>query len=196
MSATSVLDRLASSLAQRESTLAERDPPFREAAVALVLRPHGDDAALLLLRRATRETDPWSGQIGLPGGRAEPSDASLLETAMRETREETALDLGSARLLGVLDELRPRIPTLPPIIVRPYVMAVTSPPPLVASEEVDEMFWAPLGALFHPERRRHAVVEVRGVPRTVEAIDFEGRIVWGMTERILQGLSGVLGESP
>ena len=191
-----VLERIAAALRVRGAVLAQRDPPFREAAVALVLQPVGDDAALLLLRRAEHSGDPWSGQIGLPGGRVEPSDATLFETAVRETREETALDLAPARLLGQLDELRPRISSLPPIIVRPFVVAVTRVPTLVPSAEVAELFWAPLSALFDPASARQAVVEVRGVPRTVEAIDYEGRIIWGMTERILRTLSGVLGGAP
>jgi 8-oxo-dGTP pyrophosphatase MutT (NUDIX family) len=192
----SLLERIAAALSVRGAALAERDPPFREAAVALVLQPAGDDASLLLIRRAEHFRDPWSGQIGLPGGRAEPADATLFETAIRETREETALDLASAQLLGQLDELRPRTPALPPIIVRPFVVSVTRVPPLVPSAEVAELFWAPLSALFDPASARQAVVEVRGVPRTVQAIDYEGRIIWGMTERILRTLSGVLSAAP
>jgi hypothetical protein len=96
----------------------------------------------------------------------------------------------------VLDELRPRIPTLPPVIVRPYVMTVTESPALVPSAEVAELFWAPLEALFDPLRARRAIVDIRGTPRTVEAIDFEGRVIWGMTERIIQSLRGVLWRAP
>lgn len=124
----------------------------------------------------------------------EPGDATLLETAIRETQEETALDLSSARLLGTLDEVRPRTPSLPPIIVRPFVFTLThrAVPPLAASAEVAELFWAPLGALLDPASAGRATVNVRGGQRTVDAIEFEGRIVWGMTERILRTLEGVL----
>jgi 8-oxo-dGTP pyrophosphatase MutT (NUDIX family) len=102
--------RLDRALAGRTPLLAERDEPFKEAAVALVLRPHPDgDAELLFIRRATRAGDPWSGQIGLPGGRYEPADDLLETTALRETLEEVGLDLrAGGRVLGALDELRPR----------------------------------------------------------------------------------------
>jgi 8-oxo-dGTP pyrophosphatase MutT (NUDIX family) len=188
----SVIDRLAAALRTREATLAERDPPFQEAAVAMVLLPRDDDAHLLLLRRAHYAGDPWSGQIGLPGGRSEPGDASLLHTAIREAREETALDLSDARVLGVLDELRPQTPVLPPVIVRPYVLTIRHLPTLVPSEEVDALFWAPLRTLFDPANARDAEVRPRGSPMMVRAIDFEGRIIWGMTERIIRCLQGVL----
>ena len=160
--------------------------------MALVLTPHGEDANLLLLRRATHAPDPWSGQVGLPGGHIEAHDMSLLHTAIRETREETAVDLWGATLLGALDELRPRTAVLPPIIVRPYVMVVAERPPLVPSIEVAELFWAPLGTLFNPTNMLHTEVEVRGMRMAVDAIDFEGRIIWGLTERILRSLQRVL----
>lgn len=188
----SPLDRIAALLATYEPRLAERDPPFRDAAVALVLTPRGAGVDLLLLRRATHAGDPWSGQMGLPGGRAEPSDASLMDTAKRETHEETALDLSDARFLGTLDELRPRTKVLPPFIVRPFVFAVTKTPTLTPSEEVAELFWAPLDTLFDPSRSVRTEVEARGARLTVDAIDFEGRIIWGMTERILRSLQSVI----
>jgi 8-oxo-dGTP pyrophosphatase MutT (NUDIX family) len=194
LNASSIIDTLAGVLAARDAALAERDPPFREAAVAIVLHARESGPHVLMLRRATHDGDPWSGQIGLPGGRMEPGDASLLETAIRETREETALDLLASRLLGALDEVRPRTPALPPIIVRPFVFTLGehSVPPLAASPEVAELFWAPLEALLDPAAAGHATVRIRGDDRTVDAIEFEGRIVWGMTERILRSLEGVL----
>lgn len=189
---TPVIERLARALARHEPLRAERDPPYREAAVALVLAPRGIDADLLLMRRATHAGDPWSGQISLPGGRAEPGDASLLETAVRETREETTVDLAGVQPLGVLDELRPRTPSLPPFIVRPFVLAVQAVPSVAPSDEVAELFWAPLERLFDPGRSVRADVQTRGRILSVEAIDYDGRIIWGMTERILRTLEGVL----
>lgn len=160
-----------------------------------MLSPRGDDVDLLLLRRATHATDPWSGHVGLPGGRAEPGDASLLETARRETREETALDLANVPLIGTLDELRPRSPVLPPVIVRPFVFIVTERPALTPSEEVAELFWAPLVTLFDPARTVRTEVDARGSMRTVDAIECDGRIIWGMTERILRSFESVLGST-
>jgi 8-oxo-dGTP pyrophosphatase MutT (NUDIX family) len=191
LNAPNRIDRLADALARRTAAIAERDPPFREAAVAFVLAPFEDDAQVLLMRRATHEPDPWSGQVSLPGGRSELTDTSLLETAIRETQEESALDLTGARLLGTLDELRPRLPVLPPIIVRPYVFALASLPALVPSVEVAEFFWMPLRRLFDPARTCRTEVTARTGRLTVDAIDCDGRIVWGMTERILRSMEPV-----
>jgi len=180
--------RIARALQGRVPALAERDEPFKEAAVALVLRHNAavDDLDLLLIRRAQRAGDPWSGQIGLPGGRFEPNDSSLEETAVRETIEEIGLDVRQhGVILGALDELRPRTPVLPPIIVRPYVCVVRDVPTLVPSDEVSEYRWVRVGELFHPDARVNTTVRVRDYSMRVDAFQLGDFTVWGMTERIL-----------
>jgi 8-oxo-dGTP pyrophosphatase MutT (NUDIX family) len=179
--------RIERALAGRTPQLAERDEPFKEAAVALVVRPVAeDDAELLFIRRATREGVPWSGQIGLPGGRFDRTDESLQATALRETMEEVGLDLGAhGQLLGSLDELRPRTPVLPPIIVRPYVAAIAHAPALVLSDEVAEVRWVRLSALFVPEAKVRTTVQVRDFRMQVDAYQQGDFTIWGMTERIL-----------
>lgn len=178
--------RLQRALAARPAALAERDEPFKEAAVALVLRPAADDLELLLMRRAAREGDPWSGQIGLPGGRWDATDESLEHTALRETFEEVGIDLRTqGAVLGQLDELRPRTPVLPPIIVRPFVCALHVEPRIVPNHEVAELRWVRLGDLFHPETRVRTSVRVRDIQMKVDAYQLGDFTVWGMTERIL-----------
>jgi len=165
----------------------ETAPEARPAAVALILlegRPsHGLEA--LFIRRAERSDDPWSGQVALPGGRYDPADVDLLVTAIRETREETGVDLSVAERLGVLDDLYPRTPTLPPVVVRPFVFALPSRPALVPGAEVQRAFWLPLARLSRPDARRDLTLAVRGVERTFPAYVIEGEVIWGMTERIL-----------
>ena len=179
--------RLERALAGRAPRMAERDEPFKEAAVALVVRPVADDdAELLFIRRAQRAGDPWSGQIGLPGGRFDRTDDSLETTALRETMEEVGLDLrAEGRLLGMLDELRPRTPVLPPIIVRPYVAVVEREPALVLSDEVAEARWVRVGELFAPATKVETTVRVRDLPMRVSAYQHGDFTIWGMTERIL-----------
>ncbi len=188
------IERVSRALAGHVAREAERDEPFREAAVALVFRPVGAlDAELLLIRRATRAGDPWSGQIGLPGGNRSRGDVTLDDTAVRETCEELGFDLREhARSLGVLDELRPRIATLPPVIVRPYAWLLEGEPAFVMSDEVAAYRWIPLGTLFAPATRVRTTVAARNVRLEVEALEVGDFTIWGMTERILASLHAII----
>ncbi|MHB8839772.1 MAG: NUDIX hydrolase [Gemmatimonadaceae bacterium] len=183
----STLARIASALSAKSPTAAPRDEPFHEAAVALVLHPGDGGLETLFIKRATREGDPWSGQIALPGGRRNDDEASLMLTAIRETHEEIGVDLATeGTLLGELDELRPRSPLLPPVIVRPYVFAVTRRPPLVLSHEVAEAFWVPLCEVYDPGRRQEVIVELPEIRIRRPAIGVGEHVIWGMTEHILR----------
>ena len=164
-------------------------PGAQPAAVSLVLVEGSQGVELLLIRRAERAGDPWSGQVALPGGRQDPADSDLLATAIREAREETGVDLRSAERLGVLDDLAPVTPTLPRVLVRPFVFALLPPrPDLVTDEEVQRAFWVPLARLAQPGTRRDVTRVVRGVERTFPAYVVDNEVIWGMTERILTPL--------
>ncbi len=188
------IERLTRALAGHDPREAERDEPFKEAAVALVLRPVGEaDAELLLIRRATRDGDPWSGQVGLPGGNRSQGDVTLEDTAIRVTSEELGVDLRThGTRLGVLDELRPRIVTLPPIIVRPFAWLLAGSPDPVMSDELAEYGWVSLAALFAPATRVRTSVEARNVRMEVEALRAGDFTIWGMTERILASLQAII----
>ena len=163
----------------------EAAPGASPAAVALILLEGPRGLETLLIRRAERADDPWSGQVALPGGRYDPADADLLVTAIRETREETGVDLSAAERLGVLDDLYPRTPTLPAVVVRPFVFALASRPTLVPGVEAARVFWLPLDRLSQRGVRRDFTLPVRGVERTFPAYVIDEIVIWGMTERIL-----------
>lgn len=160
------------------------EPGTIQAAVALVLTPGEKHLDLLLIKRAERSGDPWSGQMALPGGRRDATDRDLFETATRETIEETGIRLTSDLLLGELDDLHPRTRVLPPIVVRPFVFGLTAAPSIRASDEVALHVWVPLTAF--PNAHREVEVNVRGVRRRELSYVVGEQVVWGMTQRILK----------
>jgi len=181
---------LQGALQKRRAVEAPEEPGVRKAAVALIFRA-GEDGSpeLLFIKRAEYQGDPWSGQIAFPGGREESGDTSLQETATRETREETGLDLArEGTVIGVLDDLRPRHIRLPAIVVRPYVAVVDRTEPLELSSEVALAFWIPFGALAHAESWREDTVVARGAQINARVFKHQDHIIWGMTERILAQL--------
>jgi 8-oxo-dGTP pyrophosphatase MutT (NUDIX family) len=197
---TTELDRIAAhpeiaplvrAMAARPSARVDPEDAARRAAVALLVRLDESrdtpSAQLLLIKRATFEGDPWSGHVALPGGRREPGDPSLERTVSRETWEETAIDLErDGRLLGCLDDLEPRTPVLPPIIITPFVGLVRSDVDIVASPEVAEWFWVDITALRDPQISREVVLELSTGPRTVMSFQHGAHTIWGLTERILR----------
>jgi 8-oxo-dGTP pyrophosphatase MutT (NUDIX family) len=180
-----------------EAALASR-PPLRadpgtaaaRASVARLLRPAPPDPELLLIRRAEREGDPWSGHMALPGGRASPADAGPEATAAREAWEEVGIDpLRQGRLLGALDEVAPRSSRGSfGIVVSPFVFAVDADAAVTPNHEVQDALWIRVGELLHPDAVTEYLHELAdGATLPFPAFDARGYVVWGMTHRILTG---------
>ena len=170
------------------------DRPFRpapartdrpEAAVAILLRPR-DQIELLLIRRAERDGDPWSGHIALPGGRRSPTDIDLSATAFRETHEETGIHVASSgAVLGRLDDLvTPG--RLPPVVISPFVAAVpadtrVSPDPA----EVVDAAWIPLSTFRDPAAASELRIQRGGETLTFPTIVHDDYVIWGLTHHIV-----------
>ena len=147
----------------------------------------------LFVIRATWEGDPWSGHVALPGGRAEPSDVDLIDTARRETREETAIRLGRDSFLGRLNEIHPRSTHLPSIGVTPFVAWLPVRPPITANHEVAGHIWVPVRDLAAPERRS-TLTRTEPTQRVFPAIEYEGEVIWGLTHAVIENfLARVVG---
>jgi 8-oxo-dGTP pyrophosphatase MutT (NUDIX family) len=181
------LDEIRRALAARAPELAS-DPSSQRAAVAICLRERRG-AEVLLIERARREGDPWSGHMAFPGGRVDAGDRSPRRAAERETFEEVGLRLLGAERLGRLDDLRGHHAAGDPaLVISAFVYRVPDPPPLVLSEEVEQAFWFPLAELLDPERH----VEYRFGPGSewrypgILVGDPERHVVWGLTYRFLE----------
>jgi 8-oxo-dGTP pyrophosphatase MutT (NUDIX family) len=166
------------------------DDGRRRAGVAVVL--HDDDhdgPRVLMMKRAERVGDPWSGHISLPGGGYQAVDGDLRATAIRETSEELGIDLAPLRFVGPLPSLAPLsagpmgVEVTPFVFVTPHLLAATPGPEAVAA------FWLPLelaasGAL-------DAEYTYPGTDRKFPSWAFEGYTIWGMTWRIIADLLAV-----
>lgn len=165
------------------------------AAVAAILRRGSRGAEVLLIRRAERAGNPWSGHMAFPGGRRDAGNRDLLATAVRETREEVGLDLdANGALLGRLANLdaiakaRRR-----GLTITPFVFALTREVPLTFdAAEVAEALWAPLAPLARGEGAGIVPYALEGRTLELPCWHVEGHVVWGLTHRMLQSLFEVL----
>ncbi len=190
------LRRLADRLAGQGDHAHESSPSVdhTEAAVTLVLRA-SDDLEVLLIKRAQSERDPWSGHIALPGGRRDAGDADLTRTAIRETSEETGVELEeSGWSLGRLARVEPSHPRLPPITITPYVFGVPERiQASVNSKEVDQVLWLPLAVLLDPDTLGTTTIQLPEGAADFPCYTVGNHSVWGLTFRILSEFSGLAG---
>jgi 8-oxo-dGTP pyrophosphatase MutT (NUDIX family) len=192
-------DRVAELLASAPEN-PDLDPEMAQAAVAIAIdwswKGNGSEVspAVLLMQRAAHPKDPWSGQVSLPGGRAEEHDRDLRATAIREAHEELEIDLkGSARHLGTLPARRAMAHGgYVDLWITPHVFEVQKPLLPIPGVEASESFWLPLsparnGELDHsfPYRRQNKEAEGELI---LPGWRFEERVIWGLTYRMLSAL--------
>jgi len=178
---------------RRRPSWGEADASARPAAVLVLLFPdeHGE-ARLVLTERADRGGH-HSGEVSFPGGRAEPGDADLVATALREAAEEVGLDPVAAgvRVLGMLSMQWVPVSNF---TVTPVVAVAERRPVLVPQpSEVAAILEAPVAAFLPDGELVWVEREIRGWVLRYAAYPVESLGVWGMTARVLGGLGAWLG---
>lgn len=166
--------------------------PGRPAGVLVLLFPDGDGAARVVLTERASRDGHHSGEVSFPGGKAEPGDADIAATALREAAEEIALDAVAAevRVLGRLERFW--IP-VSDFDVSPVVAVAARRPALTASPAEVARIVEPRMERFLPDAPI-VIVErtIRDWPLRYGAYEVDGLSVWGATARILSQLGAVL----
>lgn len=164
----------------------------RPAAVLVLLYPDArGDARVVLTERVTRDGH-HSGEVSFPGGRAEPGDADLVATALREAAEEVGLDAAAAgvRVVGQLERFWIPVSNYE---VTPVVATAERRPRLEAAPDEVASILEPRVATFLPEAPIETVEQtVRGWDLRFGAYRVEGLVVWGATARVLNQLGAIL----
>jgi 8-oxo-dGTP pyrophosphatase MutT (NUDIX family) len=176
---------LRTALSARPRTVIRDAPVFNvpptPAAVLVPLFERAKEPYLVFIRRSENVRE-HKGQISFPGGSRDPRDVTLLETALRETREELGIDPATIQILGVLDDYL----TVTNFQITPFVGVL--PPDCTYhphSDEVAEVLEIPLRLLADPARLRSEPWEWEGGTREVFYLDAGSCVIWGATARIV-----------
>jgi 8-oxo-dGTP pyrophosphatase MutT (NUDIX family) len=177
-------------LAHIERILAGQEPVLISddrlvpAAVALLLREDASGLQVLFIERSAHDNDPWSGNVGFPGGKTEKNE-SPRNAAERETLEEIGLDLRAARYLGRLSDIAG---AHLPVCISCFVYSTGPVGPFRLSEEVRDAFWVSLEDLLDPARRGDVPVRFGGrtLIRPAIRLPQPGKpVLWGITYRLV-----------
>jgi 8-oxo-dGTP pyrophosphatase MutT (NUDIX family) len=165
----------------------------RAAAVLVLIFPGDDGEARVVLTERVDRGGHHSGEVSFPGGATEPSDAGVAATALREAREEVALDADAAgvRVVGLLEAFW--IP-VSDFRVTPVLAVAERRPVLVASpSEVARILEPPLAAFLPGADIEIVERTIRDWPLRYGAYSIDGLRVWGATARVLGQLGAILG---
>jgi 8-oxo-dGTP pyrophosphatase MutT (NUDIX family) len=167
----------------------------KRSAVTIVLHSIDDELSVLMIERATREGDPWSGHMAFPGGRVDPTDAHSYDAALRECEEEvdlTVLDHGE--LIGRLSELPThwRKDVRDKMYVTPFVFGLNSLPELTPNYEVADTVWIPLNYLADQTNRQTFTWSNDEVSFDLPCYYYQGKKVWGLSLAMLDELMSAI----
>ena len=170
--------------------------PSKRAAVVIGMRDGFSGPEILMIQRAVRQGDPWSGHMGFPGGRKDASDASDEACAKRETLEEIGLDIdGHGRCVCQLSDVNTGWRAdRPEMLVAPFVYAVTSLPELRLNHEVASTVWIPLHFLLDDNNRERHQWDWRGEVLESDAFTYKGHLIWGLSLMMIDELLEIVGK--
>ena len=157
--------------------------PVRPAAVLIAVTDQHEPGVILTHRPLDMREHP--GQVAFPGGKLDAGEDAV-GAALREAREELAIDAADVRVIGASD----RFVTGSGYDVTPVLGLVPPDLPIIPNpSEVSEWFEAPLGYLLDPANHRHKQAEWMGRVRPYVEIEWQGHRIWGITAAILANLA-------
>lgn len=167
-----------------------KNPPIEaKSQAAVLLLIHQKSEPMIILTQRSSKLRHHSGQVSFPGGRKDPTDASLFDTAKREAHEEIGLPLNHP--LTKWGQL-PKHITITGFEVTPFVVSTNEPFEFIRQEEeVESIFEIPLSLLKAENFSIHSHETVKGV-RHYYVLDYPDYFIWGATARMLKSLSVLL----
>lgn len=178
------IERLRAKLTQTHRPARSHDGNRRGAAVLMPIFERDGDLHLVFIRRSDH-VESHRGQVAFPGGRVDPTDTSLLHTALREAHEEVGIRPSTVEVLGSFEGATTRASE---IFVTPFVGVIPHADGLRADpKEVAEVFEVPMSALIDSRYRgTYRFNRGGGTATQHPAIFYADQIIWGLTLRFTE----------
>ncbi|MDG2088537.1 MAG: CoA pyrophosphatase [Arenicellaceae bacterium] len=181
------MERVLQPIPEYQATIGSLDGA-RRASVALIFRGIDTELELLVIKRATRDGDAWSGQMAFPGGKIDRSDKDARAAAEREVLEEVGFVLSESAYVGRLDDTVANVPDIPGVVLSAFVYHVPPRVLLILNEEVAEALWVPLSRFTDPAYSadfQHPRISDSLMP-AVRLSDSDQHIFWGLSYRVME----------
>lgn len=157
---------------------------YRLASVLVVIY---DSSPKIIMTEKPKSMKLHAGEISFPGGKLDPVDSDLLETALRETNEEIGLPISRDQILGQLDPVK----TLNSgFLILPFVCVLEEIPLLVPNSEVEKIFHIPLNPLL--ETMTDDLDPNHNPVDGMRTFEYQSQIVWGASARMLEQIDNLL----
>ncbi len=165
----------------------------KQAAVLMTLFPKNEEWHIVLIERNANDRDQHAGQLGFPGGKAEPSDGTMLATALRETEEEVGISREQVKILGNLTGIYIPVSNFQ---VHPFLGYLNAQPAYqLQASEVNDVLEVPLSHFQLPGTRRVTDIRINAqiTLKNVPYFDLHGQVLWGATAMMLNELLEIIG---
>jgi 8-oxo-dGTP pyrophosphatase MutT (NUDIX family) len=181
------VEELEKILRNRDVVKIDKEQKLVRAAVMVILKDGGLGYSVLFIKRTENEGDVFSGHMAFPGGKMRIADKGTLDTAIRETVEETGIDINkSGTVIGELDDFYPNNPKANHYVVTPYLSLLEEEVELTLdAAEVADAVWIPIQHLSDPRNHEVRILERNGRVAEDFVFYYSDYVIWGMTGRIL-----------
>lgn len=177
-------DELKSALSTLINPAIKVDNSYRLASVLVII--YGKDPTIVMTKKP-KYMKFHAGEISFPGGKLDPKDPDLLQTALRETNEEIGLVVSKEQIIG---QLEPVVTLNSGFLILPFVTIIDEIPTLVANCEVEDIFHIPLEPFLKTGTRDSD--PAHNIINEMYTFEYNHQIVWGASARILKQIQNRL----
>jgi 8-oxo-dGTP pyrophosphatase MutT (NUDIX family) len=179
-----LLDDLKSILSTPINPIIETKEQYNFASILVVI--YGNEPIVIMTEKP-KHMKFHAGEISFPGGKLDSCDSDLLETALRETREEIGLSISKSQVIG---QLEPVVTLNSGFLILPFVSIIDKIPTLSSNNEVEKIFHIPLESFLKTEKKdpdpAHNIIQ------EMYTFEYQNQIVWGASARILKQIQNCL----